>query len=126
MAELIKTMRITPNATSKIAPFDAHFGRKANPPLSYLSTSPKLSYLSWENTKLSCLDEKFLSKPALTPETMWNRDANSAGELDLAYKDQTVKPTDHHYVPKPIFNPVPAVDNMATLTQQSTSDTIKS
>ena len=68
---------------------------------------------------------KFLSKPALTPEAMWNRDANSADELDLAYKDQTVKPMDPQYVPEPIFNPVPAVDNMATHTQVSTSDTIK-
>ena len=61
VAELIKTLRITPNTSTKVTPFESHYGRKANTPLSNLSTSPKLSNLSWENTKLSCLDEKVLS-----------------------------------------------------------------
>ena len=34
VAELIKTLRVTPNATTKITPFEAHFGRKPNTPLS--------------------------------------------------------------------------------------------
>ena len=46
VAELTKTFRITPNATAKVTPFEAHYGRKANTPLSNLSTSPKLSNLT--------------------------------------------------------------------------------
>ena len=41
VAVLIKTLRVTPNATTKITPFEAHFGRKPNTPLSNMVTSPK-------------------------------------------------------------------------------------
>ena len=56
VAGLIKTLRITPNATSKVKPFEAKFGRKPNTPLSKIATSPKSSNLSWENTKIACLE----------------------------------------------------------------------
>ena len=111
VAELIKTLRITPNASTKVTPFEAHYGRKANTPLSNLSTSPKSSNLSWENTKLSCLNGKVLSKPALSAETMWNREVNSEDELDLKFKHQGKPTLDHQYVPEPIFNPVPPAQN---------------
>ena len=111
VAELIKTLRITPNASTKVTPFEAHYGRKTNTPLSNLSTSPKSSNLSWENTKLSCLDEKVLTKPALSAETMWNREVNSKDELDLKFKQQGKSTSDHQYVPEPIFNPLPPAQN---------------
>ena len=41
VAELIKTLRITPNTSTKVTPFESHYGRKANTPLSNLSTSKK-------------------------------------------------------------------------------------
>ena len=88
VAELIKTLRITLNATTKIPPFEALFGRKLNTPLSNMTTSPNSSNLSWENTKISCLDQKLLTKPALIAEAMWNRDINSEDELDITYRQQ--------------------------------------
>ena len=97
VAELIKTLRITPHATTKITPFEAHYGRKPNTPLTNICTTPKISNLSWENTKLSCLDEKMLTKSALTPEAIWNRDLNSEDELSVVYK-QT-------YLPEPSYEP---------------------
>ena len=97
MAELIKTLRITPHATTKITPFEAHYGRKPNTPLTNICTTPKISNLSWENTKLSCLDEKILTKSALTPEAIWNRDINSEDELSVVYKS--------NYLPEPSFQP---------------------
>ena len=42
VAELNKFLRITPNATTKITPFEAQFGRKPNTPLSNIATSPKI------------------------------------------------------------------------------------
>ena len=83
VAELIKTLRITPHATTKIIPFEAHNGRKPNTPLSNICTTPKNSKLSWENTQISCLDEKVLTKPALTPEAIWNREMNSEDALSV-------------------------------------------
>ena len=68
VAELIETLRLTPNATTKVTPFEANFGRKTNPPLSNLAKSPKSSNLSWENTKIACLDQKLLMKSALTAD----------------------------------------------------------
>ena len=92
VAELIKTLRITPNATTKITPFEAHFDRKPNTPLSNIATSPKSSNLSWENIKLACLDQKLLTKPALTAEAMWNRDMNSKDVLDINYRQRQQEP----------------------------------
>ena len=112
VAELIKTLRITPNATTKVTPFEAHFGRRPNTPLTNISTSPKLSNLSWENTRLSCLDEKVLTKPALSAEAMWDRENNSDEELDLVYHGTdarglgTQKKKDHQYLPEPTCTPV--------------------
>ena len=116
VAELIKTLRITPNATTKITPFEAHFGRRPNTPLTNISTSPKLSNLSWEKTKLSCLDEKVLTKPALSAEAMWDRENNSDDELDLVYKETNTRglgtqKQDQHYLPELTCTPVDSENN---------------
>ena len=97
VAELIKTLRITPHATTKITPFEAHYGRKPNTPLTNICTTPKISTLSWENTKLLCLDEKILTKSALTPEAIWNRDINSEDKLSVVYTS--------NYFPEPSCEP---------------------
>ena len=97
VAELIKKLRITPHATTKTTPFDAHYWLKPNTPLGYICTLSKISNLSWENTKLLCLDEKILTKSALKPETIWKRDQNSEDELSLVYKNT--------YLPEPSFEP---------------------
>ena len=110
VAELIKALRITPNATTKVTPSEAHFRRQPNTSLTNFSQSRKLSNLSWENNKLSCLDEKVDTKPALTAEAMCEK--NSEDELDLIYKDTGAKEAmapkqkDHQYLPEPTLNPV--------------------
>ena len=53
-----------------------------------MGTSPKSSNYSWENTKIACLDQKLLTKPALTAEAMWKRDINSDDKLDITYRQQ--------------------------------------
>ena len=83
----------------KITPFEAQFDRKPNTPLSIMATSPKTSNLSWENTKIVCLDQKVLTKPALAAEVMWNRDINSEDELVITNRQQ---------------NPPETTDNVAT------------
>ena len=81
-----------------------------------------MSNLSWENIKLACLDEKVLSKPALTAKAMWNREANSEDDLDLTYKVQNKNTREHQYVLEPSFNTVPA-DGTGINTQQNIWDT---
>ena len=111
VAELIKTLRITPNATTKITPFEAHFGRKPNTPLINIATSPKLSKLSWENTKIAFLDQQVLTKPALTAEAMLNCDANYEDELDIKYRQ--------HQEPQIMPDNMPSSSRQPTATNQT-------
>ena len=97
VVELNKTLRITLNATTKLTPLEAQFGRKPNTPLSNIATMPKSSNLSWENIKIACLDQRLLTKPALSAEAMWDRERNSQEELDVTNKQQQL--------PEPTFNP---------------------
>ena len=45
----IHQLRICKQRTTKVSPFEAHFGRKPNTPLSVISTTPKLYNLTYEN-----------------------------------------------------------------------------
>ena len=47
VAELIKTLRVTPHATRKVTPFEEHYGREPNTTLNIICTTPKYSNLSW-------------------------------------------------------------------------------
>ena len=58
VAEIIKTLRITPHGVTKMSPFEAHMGRKPNTPLSNLATTSSPTNLTWENAKHACLDRK--------------------------------------------------------------------
>ena len=51
VAEIIKTLRITPLSVTKTSPFEANMGRKLNTPLSNVATSSSPITLSWENAK---------------------------------------------------------------------------
>ena len=65
VAEIIKTLMITPHSVTKVSPFEAHMGRKPNTPLSNVATSSSPNNLIWESAKHACLDRKNLTKPAL-------------------------------------------------------------
>ena len=51
VAEIIKTLQITPHGVTKISPFEAHMRRKPNTPLSNIATSSTPNKLNWENAK---------------------------------------------------------------------------
>ena len=65
VAEIIKTLMITPHSVTKVSPFEAHMGRKPNTLLSNVATSSSPNNLIWESSKHACLDRKNLTKPAL-------------------------------------------------------------
>ena len=48
VAEIIKTLRITPHGVTKISPFEAHMDRKPNTPLSNMATNSSPNNLNWE------------------------------------------------------------------------------
>ena len=70
VAEIIKTLRITPHRVRKISQFEAHMGRKPNTPLSNIAIRSTPNNLNWENAKYACLDRKNLKKPPLPAEIM--------------------------------------------------------
>ena len=70
VAEIIKTLRITPQGVTKTTPFEAHMGRKANTPLSNITTNSSSYNLNWENAKHACLDMKNLIHSQIPAEIM--------------------------------------------------------
>ena len=60
VAEIIKPLRKTAHAITRITPFEAHMGRKANTPNSNIATNSSSNNLNRENAKHACLDRKNL------------------------------------------------------------------
>ena len=92
VAYLIENIRLIPNSTTKITPFEAHFGRKPNTEISNITTKPSKRNLTYKNLTNKCLDKKILSQNALTMEEIWRRDGNSEDELDIRYRDEGEEP----------------------------------
>ena len=93
IASIIENIRLIPNKTTKVTPFEAHFGRKPNTELSNMLTKPSIKNLSYNKLKNKCLDKKMLRHDALTQEEMWRRDGSSEDELDNQYNTQSASPT---------------------------------
>ena len=89
VAEVIKTLRITPHGVKKISPFEAHMGRKPNTPLSNIATSSTPNNLNWENAKQAYLYRKNLTKPPLPAETRHDLQRWSEDEVSVREKGKT-------------------------------------
>ena len=89
VAEIIKTLRITPHGVTKISPFEAHMGRKPNTPMPNVATSSSPNNLSWENAKHACLYRKNLTKPPLLAEIMHDLQKWSEDEVSIKEKGKT-------------------------------------
>ena len=59
---IIHQLRICKPKTTNTSPFEAHFGRKPNTPLSVIEAKPKLSNLTYENIVNYYLDEDTMDK----------------------------------------------------------------
>ena len=87
VANIIENIRLIPNATTKISPFEAHFGRKPNTEISNIVTKPSRKNLSYNKLRSNCLDKKILKHDVLTNEEMWRYDGLSEDNLDIAYTE---------------------------------------
>ena len=90
VAEIVKTLRITPHGVIKVSTFEAHMGRKPNTPLSNFATTSSPTNLNWENAKHACLDQKNLKKPPLPPKIMHDLQHWSEDEVSIK-KRQTLQ-----------------------------------
>ena len=79
---IIYQLRICRQKTINISPFEAHFGRKANPPLSNISTEPDPNSLTYERILNKYLDLETVRWVELFSEENWDVDARSNTELE--------------------------------------------
>ena len=92
LKSIIYQLRICKHKTAKLSPFESHFGRTANTPLSNISTQPKSSDLSYEKILNHYLDEETVTPNELLPEEHWGN-SRSDDEIERnmckATKDAT-------------------------------------
>ena len=89
LANIIENIRLIPNTTTKISPFEAHFGRKPNTELSNITTKTSHKNLTYKNLTKYCLDKQLLKQNALTMEEIWRRGGESEEDLDIRYRSDS-------------------------------------
>ena len=94
LKSIIYQLRICKHKTTKLSPFESHFGRKANTLLSNISTQPNSSHLSYEKILNHYLDEETVTPNELLPEEHWGN-SRSDDEIERnmckATKDATTR-----------------------------------
>ena len=103
VAEIMKTLRITPHGVTKISPFEANMGGKPNTPLSNIATNSSPKNLNWESAKHACLYRKNLTKPPLPTEVMHDLERWSEDEIHIRKKGSPPKVT-HKPLPRTLTN----------------------
>ena len=103
VAEIIKTLRITPHGVTKISSFEAHLGRKPKTPLSNIAANSSPNNLNWESAKHACLDRKNLTKPPLPAEVMHDLQRWAEDEVQIQKTGSTPKVT-HKSLPRMVTN----------------------
>ena len=73
----------------KISPFEAHFGIKPNTPLSMISTTPKLSNLTYESIVNYYLDETTVMPEEIFPDDKWVNGYRSNIEVEVGMSRAT-------------------------------------
>ena len=119
-------MRICKQKTTKVTPFQAHFGKKPNTPLSNISTVPKSSNLSYENTLHHYLDadtvpvEDYLNDNGCVTgdrSDILIEEAMQKAQVDAGrrYKGEHNKSVSRFIMHPKINNPIPRSKNLLDL-----------
>ena len=72
ISAIIENVKLILNTTTKITPFEAHFGRKPNAQTSNMVTHQNKNYVTYNNIKKFYLEKKILRRPTLNQQAMWN------------------------------------------------------
>ena len=86
VAEIIKTLRVTSDRTTKITPFETHMRQKPRTPLSNIATTKSPKKLNWENADHPCLARNNLMYPPLTTEVLHDLQCWSESEVKVKRK----------------------------------------
>ena len=76
-------MRKCNQKTTKTSPFEAHFGRKPNTPLSVIETRPNLLNLTYRNIINHYLDEDTVMLEEILPDDKWVNGYRSDIEVEI-------------------------------------------
>ena len=79
---IIYHLRICRQKTTNMSPFEAHFGRKSNTPLSNNSTKPDHSSLTYKRLLNKYLDMEIVRWEELISEEKWDLETRSDTELE--------------------------------------------
>ena len=80
---IIHQLRICKQRTTKTSPFEAHFGRKPNTPLSVIATKPNLLNLTYKNIINHYLDEDTVMPEEILPDEKWVNGYYSDIEVEI-------------------------------------------
>ena len=118
--QIISDLRITRQKTTKIKPFEAHFGRPANTPLRNISTSPSSLNLTYEKIFNHYLDADTVPVDDYLDDAGWTNPERSDLDIDksmnraqqdagLRYRDSDNKESRSIIHPK-LTNPIPRTE----------------
>ena len=88
---IIHQLRICKQRTTKTSPFEAHFGRKPNTPLSVIATKPNLLNLSYKSIINHYLDEDTVMPEDNLPDDKWINGYRSDIEVELGMTRATTE-----------------------------------
>ena len=88
---IIHQLRICKQRTTKTSPFEAHFGRKPNTPLSVIATKPNLLNLSYKSIINHYLDEDTVMPEEILPDDKWTNGYRSGIEVELGMTRATTE-----------------------------------
>ena len=80
--QIISDLRLTKQKTTKITPFEAHFGRPANTPLRNISTTPSNLYLTYEKIINHYLDADTNPADDFLDDAGWVNPERSDSEIE--------------------------------------------
>ena len=90
---IIHQLRICKQKTTKILPFEVHFGQRPNIPLSVISSKPKLSNISYENIINHYLDDDTVTPEDILPYDKWLNVYRSDNEVEIGMTRATRDPS---------------------------------
>ena len=64
-------LRTCRKKNSKLSPFEAHYGRKANTALTNITSKPNIKNLNWSNTLKYYLDDNIIGEEELISQDEW-------------------------------------------------------
>ena len=88
LAHIIENIKLIPNTTTRITPFEAHFGRLPNTQLTNILTKRNSKNLNYGKIKSFYLEKKKLKRAMLSEMAIWNHESDSEPRIDIQYRSE--------------------------------------